>query len=390
MAQEVRTVQQYYNIYRDSVLSRAGELTDFNPGSIHDILAGANSIAINELAELVIYEFRKLWFETATGSDLEALALDRYGAKFARPAATKSTVTLNFSRPNTDLGDVTIPKGTSVSTKTDSDGNTIDFSTLKAVTMTGLTASVSAESDETGSNRNVGASKLTVLNTALTDSTVTVTNSSPSAGGADVENDSDYNVTIKSLLQSLTGGTKAAIKGVLEAIAEIQFVSLVEDEITVIEYDIATNTPKSGAKWFNFVRSIAYVADSEGQSSAGLLEKARNAVATAQACGPTIRIEGAVVLTMNWTATITLNPSGPNFAELTNDTARVEASMKEYIDQELAIGESFTRSDAEAYILKIWGSAGSDDITQFSTITPTGNINALGNNKLRASTIEIV
>ena len=62
--------------------------------------------------------------------------------------------------------------------------------------------------------------------------------------------------------------------------------------------------------------------------------------------------------------------------------------MRIYIE-ELAIGDDFIRDLANLAILTIWGPAGTDDLVDFTTILPTGNIITASSTKLVPGTIDI-
>jgi hypothetical protein len=63
--------------------------------------------------------------------------------------------------------------------------------------------------------------------------------------------------------------------------------------------------------------------------------------------------------------------------------------MIDYLNN-LAIGADFIRATADAYILAIWGPAGTDDLTAFATSTPIGDVVAAADEKIVPGTVEIV
>jgi uncharacterized phage protein gp47/JayE len=389
MATRSLTMNEFYEFYKDQVLALAPELTDFSDGSLHDIIAGAFSASMNELTELTLTEFQKTFFDTATGSDLDILAEDHFGAKFARPVAINATGVITFSRANTDEGNVTIPVGTVVKTEKDSAGNEIRFLTTEEVILTGLTIDASIEADEAGSSGNLLANTLTVLESTLTDTSVTVNNTAAMAGGEDEQDDAEYRETIKNLIQSLAGATKEAIKGAILALPNIGFAELITEEKVVIEYDIGGGDIAAGAAYFRIPYPIVYVADENGNSSPSLIADANTAIAPVKACGVQIEVLGAIAISLNWTASLVLDAGGPNYSELQSDLTKIQESMTEYINTGLAIGEGFSRSSANAYILSIWGPAGTGDLTAFSTSTPAGDVSVNSNEKLIAGTMSI-
>ena len=237
MTTRVYTQQEIYNIIKTAIEIRDSDYSDFNDGSMLDILSGAFSIGANEVLELIISEFKKTYFETAHGpevtgnvDDLQNLAVDRYGEDFSRPAAVSATTDVIFSRPNTDEGNVNIPSGTVVKTEKDSSGEEVLFTTTEDVDLTGLSISAPVVASVAGSSGNVQALKITVIDSALTDSSVSVSNPSTAAGGANAQDDATYRETIRNLIQTLEGATKSAIEGAVLSLASVSIATLIERE----------------------------------------------------------------------------------------------------------------------------------------------------------------
>lgn len=390
MSTSVKTQQELYDTYKNEVLALAPDFTDFSEGSLHDILAGAMSVAMNEVQELIISEFSKTFFSLASGSDLDRLAVDHFGDTFARPEAIGSTGAVTFSRANTSAGNVTIPIGTIVKTLKNANGEEIRFQTTEEVVMIGLSIIALVESINTGKSSNVNANKITVLESSLTDSSITVSNASATAGGIDTYTDAEYRDFITQKILSLAGATELAIKGSAKSVSGVKFAEVVTEDRTVIDYDIGTSAIEVGASYFRIPYPVLYIADQDGNSSQLLIDAVKLAVFNTKACGVKIDVKGAVPVSINWTASITLNPLGPNYTELQSDTTKIIDSMKEYINKELAIGESFSKINANAYIMSIWGSSGTGDLSNFSSSVPSGDVTVLANQKLISGTIEIV
>lgn len=389
MATQSLTVKEIYQFYKDQVIALAPEFTDFSEGSLHDIMAGAFAVSMNELTELTLSEFQKTYFDTAEGSDLEILAKDHFGDTFSRPPAVKATGLMTFLRPTTGAGDVTIPAGTVVKTATDADGNSVSFETDTEAILTGLTIDLNVTAVVPGVAGNVNATLVNVLETTLTDGSVTVSNAAGMAGGQEEQEDSEYRETIKSLILALAGATKKAIRGAVLALPTIGFATILTIEKAVIEYDIGGEQILAGATYFRIPYPVIYVADEAGNSSPSIVAEAEAAIEPIKACGVKINVLGATSVALNWTASIALNAGGPNFAELSSDLTKVKDSMIEYINEKLAIGEGFSRSSANTYILSVWGPAGTGDLTSFSTTAPSGDVAVISSEKLIAGTMSI-
>jgi len=384
------TQQEIYDIYKDEVTGQAPEFTDFSVGAIHDIIAGALSIAINEVTELIISEFMKTFFELAEGADLDKLAVDHFGDTFARPDATLATGVATFSRPNTDAGNVIILAGSIVKTKKNASGEEIRFQTDSNITLTGLTISVNITAMVAGVSGNVNATNINVIETALTDASVTVNNSADMAGGKEKLTDEEYREFLKAKILALAGATEAAIIGAALSVAGVEFAKAITLERVVIDYDIANDQILPGATFFRIPYPVLYIADASGNSSPALIEAVRQAILLVRAAGVKIEVRGAVSSDLDWTASLTLNGSGPNYAELSTDLTKIKESMSAYINEELAVGQGFNRASANTFILSVWGPSGTGDLTAFSTSVPSGNVSIAANEKLIAGTMDIV
>lgn len=391
----LKSQEELYDEFITELQNIAPELTDTNEGSNLDFLAGVMSFAVSEISRLTVDEFRKTFFDTAHGpeitggpDDLETLAVDHFGDDFARPAATSALGVVAFSRANMDAGNCTIPIGTVVKTLPNANGEAQRFTTEAEVILTGLTINASVNAAVPGVAGNVLADTVTVIESALTDSSVVVTNALAFTGGAAEENDAEYRETIRNRLLSLTGATLAAITAAAKNVAGVETATAIEAEIVVIEYDIATSAPVVGADYFRIPRVILYIADANGTASAPLIALVEAAIAIVRAAGVRVEVLGAIALELDWSAEITLNPGGPNFAELSVDPTPIEASMRDYIN-ELPIGTDFIRTTANAAIMAIWGPAGTNDITAFVTNTPSGNVPAAADEKLIPDDIEV-
>jgi len=380
MATKISSVQELYDIIKSEIESLDGDYSDFNEGSMLDILSGAFSTGNNEIAELIVSEFKKTYFGTSHGveitgdiDDLENLAVDRYGDNFKRPKANESTGKVTFSRPNNGAGNVTIAIGTVIKTEKDLSGQEIFFETIAEVILTGLSIVADIIAQVPGADGNVDPGKIKVIETTLTDSSVTVTNLLKLAGGENAEADAEYRETIRNLIQSLAGATKEAVKGIILAVPGVAVATLLEIERAVIDYDIASNQILAGASFFRIPYPVAYIADINGNSSSALIQSVEDAIFNVRGCGVNIEILGGTAIALAWDASFTLNAGGPNFAELQNNFSKITDSMKAYIDS-LDIGSQFVKEDATNEIFAIWGPSGTNDLTAFTTNSPISNV----------------
>lgn len=389
----MRTQQELLDLFITEIQNQNPNLTDTEIGSILDTLGGAVSTAVYEIQQLTIDEFRKTFFDTANGpevtggpDDLERLAVDHFGDEFARPAATFASGTVTFSRPTSGAGNVTILAGTVVKTPASANGTSERFATEANVIMTGLTVNASVNALVAGPNGNAQPNKITQIETALTDPSIVVNNAATFAGGANEQNDVEYRETIRTLLQSLKGGTLEAIQAKALTVAGVEFAKAIEFLQYVKEWNVGGGVPVGD--YFGIPRVKLYVADANGIASIPLVEAVQAAVDTVRAAGVRVEAIAAIALAQNWLASITLNPSGPNFATLQTDTTLIQNEMTKYM-QDLAIGSGFNRAAAKNYIMGLFGPAGTNDLTNFSTATPSGDVTVAANQKIIPNTIGI-
>lgn len=399
MSTKVLSASENYEIFKNEVQGNSPlqDLSDFSDGSMLDVIGGAIAAGQNEIAELVITEFMKTYFSTASGPTaedstdyLQALAVDHFGDEFKRPLASKSSGSETFARLSDDAGDCPIPLGTIIKTVKDSNGKEIRFKTTEAGTLTGLSITLAVEAMEAGSVGQVTSGKVSVLESTLVDPTVTVSNPVNMAGGEDAPDDAEYRDIIKNLILSLAGATEAAVKGKILAVPGVAFADLVTINMPVIEWDTLTMAPKVGQSYFRIPYPVAYIADEDGNSSQALIDAVKAAVLKVRACGVKVEVKGAIPVTINWSASITLDPDGPNYAELSVNASKIIDSMVEYVNKVLAIGDDFIRASANAYILSIWGPAGTGDLSGFTTSSPVGDVSLDINQKTVAGITEIV
>lgn len=389
----IKSQQEMYDDFITELENQAPEITDRNEGSNVDILAGVVSTAVSELAQITQDEFRKTFFDTAHGpevtggpDDLQTLAVDHFGDGFKRPAAVKSSGIISFSRPNADKGDVLIPVGTIVKTQKTSAGNAVSFEVISQVTMTGLAINASVRAVLAGPSGNVNPNTITVIESSLSDSSVVVTNAQSLSGGKSAENDAEYRLTIKRLLETLKGATIQAIESKAASVAGVVFVKAIETIQYVKEWDIGLD--QGVGEYFRIPRAKVYVADANGNASSLLIETVKNAITSVRAAGVRVDVHGAIPVNLNWQAELTLNASGPNHAILSEDLSMIKDEMTKYI-QDRAVGESFYRTLANNYILSKFGPAGTNDITSFTTAAPSADVAVAENQKLLVGTVTI-
>lgn len=349
MATRVLTSGEFLDIYRTAVRATLGDDVDFSEGSVHDVLGGSFSILLNEVAELLIQEFRKTYFQTATGDDLENLAIDHFGQRFARPQASASRVTLAFTRPAVGTEDIAIRQGYVVNTSPDAFGNTVSFTTDEAVVFEAgeTSVAVNATSTETGRSQNVRANTIINPEVFLPDTTIEVTNPLPASGGSDIQSDEEYRNTIISLISTAETATKRAIQRALE-VAGINHVELYEERLPVIQYDLTTGAPAADESHFTINRVTVYVAQGEGSTlstDASVTGPAQDILREATACGIHFNVVGATVVAIGLLGTVSFG------AGQSLPLSEVNLYMSGFIN-DIAVGEGLTIAEIEAELLR--------------------------------------
>lgn len=388
MAQPGKSQQELYDLFITTLQNECPQLTDTLAGSIDDGLGGTYSIAAQELQRYITVAFNKTFFSLAGGpdetggpDDLQTLAVDHFGDSFSRPQAVAAVDVASFSRPagsHTIYGAVLIPAGTIVKTEVDANGNAQRYSTNADVTLTnsgtgaGVLITVGITAVVAGAAGNAAAGAIDSIESSLNDPTIVVTNAG-NASGVDAQDTPTYRQTILNLITTLRAAVLVTIEAAALNVAGVVTASALEVETPVTLYNVATQGPQRANDWFYIPLCTLYIADGSGTANSSLLALVKAAVDPVRAYGVFINYIGATAVPINWTAAITLNPSGPNFSKLSADTTLIKNSMRSYLSG-LGSGVSFVRTTANAAMLALWGPAGSNDLTAFTTTIPTGDV----------------
>jgi len=392
MTTQVRSREELYEIFKNAAEGINARLTDWSEGAINDVQAGSASTMGAELTFVILQEFAKTFINSADGpevtestDDLQTLIVDHYGDDFARPGAQNAVGVVRFYRAVDTAGDVEIPAGTIVKTVVDANGEAVRFETLTTVTMTALEINASIEAVEAGTGGNRDTDDITVIESTLTDATVECTNDSATEGGAAEFDDEDYRTWARNKIITLKGGTASAIQAVAINVSGIETATAIEKLQTVIEYDVGGAS--TIGSHFQIPHAYLYVADANGEANDALIDLVETAINGIRATGVVVTVVAATAVSIDWTLTLTLNPSGPNYTEFQNDTTKIKDTMTKYIN-DLATGVDFDRDTAEEAVMAVWGPSGTDDLTVAQTVTPTGEIEITEGQKPIAGTID--
>lgn len=306
------------------------------------------------------------------------------GAVYSDALSNQYTVATTIAAQTTlHTTGTTLPPASGTLTKVSGTGDaTITFSAVSAPdckVSVGITAIVA------GAAGSAAGGTINVIESALLDSTILVTNAG-NGTGLDAEDDSSYRELIRNLIVSLRAATKAAIEATALTVAGVAVAIAIEEEKAVVFWDIGTSAPVVDAEYFYIPFVTLYVADASGNASDTLKANVALAIDPVRAFGVHIDVEGATAVTVNWTAHLALNPSGPNYTLFSSDVSQIIQSMTQYINT-LDPGADFVVADANTAILALWGAAGTNDLTSFTTSVPAGDVTIAAGQKAVAGAV---
>lgn len=231
---ELPTFDDLYQLGKAEAQARDPRLTDWNDGSALDALTGAGAMQADEVIRWCVARFASLTLDTATGSDLDALALDRYPDLTRKPAAgARGTITLTRGTSEADL---LVPQGTRVrgTFEGESVEATVDEDTTWPADEDEL--DVAATMTTAGPTGNVAAGVFDALVDAIDgDTGTTVSNADRFVGGADEETDVAFRARIKRYLRSLRRGTVAALETGALSVPGVEHATISEAFIAPID-----------------------------------------------------------------------------------------------------------------------------------------------------------
>ncbi len=221
-------IQTIYDRIKADFLSRSGISSIREPGVISSIIyAFANEIeGLNTNLEDSIEQG---YSDTATGEYLERIAA-LIGC--IRVQGVKAAGTIRLSAENAPASDIYVPEGTRVSTVTGTGGIKYVFLTVTdCILQAGNTyVDVIAEAEEVGSDYNVSASSVIIIETPIQGINY-CTNTAAMTGGTDTETDDQLRTRIPLYLAGLKRGTKESLESAARSISGI-IDALVEDGAT--------------------------------------------------------------------------------------------------------------------------------------------------------------
>ena len=211
---EPRTFPDFFERMMNRVVGRT-ELTDLEIGGVLTTIVGAVARELDAVSYQIVALQDLFDIDTATGSDLDARALDFNPADIRRLPPLKATGTVVFGRTDT-TAPVTIGAGTLVAVV----GGDPVYTTSVDVTIPALAVSsapVAVECTVAGTIGNIDAGN-PLIPTGINEIVVsivgveTVTNDIACTGGQEYETDLELRERLKAYTRSLPRGTPDALK----------------------------------------------------------------------------------------------------------------------------------------------------------------------------------
>lgn len=272
--------------FQAEALAQNSELA-FNDGDVTEAQAHGAAAMGDAAIKFTIQAFKETFLDGAKGDALTALVDDHLNIQ--RQPATEAEAVVSFARTSGGSG-FTLSAGYVVGSEFDAAGNTVLWTLDADVTFAGAdngphTGNVTAQI--VGKDGNVAAGKITRFVDAKPDSTLTVTNAAPAAGGNEEESDPELRVRARLFWQTLRRGTLAALEFGALQVATVRTVRATEDTDT------------------GFVTVV--VADSDGASTAKMISDAEAELENWRSAGVHVNVLGGTQLLVDVTGTLVVN-----------------------------------------------------------------------------------
>jgi hypothetical protein len=230
---DTRTLDDIITELKSDIMRRNPAICDWSDLSVNLTLAQAYGKMIYDLEQLIYSTADSLFINTATGSDLDKLVVDRLPD--GRQDGTKASGQVTFSRTSATTVDIAIPSGTIISEPTTV--GPVYFYTSEDVTLSAgdTTVTVDAVAQLTGIDGNAPSN--TIIGLVNPPSGIqAVTNPLAFSGGTDEESDDDLrtryiyavlvpgkatNAMIEEHLSDLDNVTEAQCFNVLPGVIEL-------------------------------------------------------------------------------------------------------------------------------------------------------------------------
>jgi hypothetical protein len=341
---EVPTFAELQEAGKSEIQARNSRLTDFNEGSNLDALTGAGAVQADEVIRIGLDQFASNFVDTAEGSQLDALAVDRFG--LIRKQAGYAVGTLRFTR-GTFVGVLVIPAGTSVSGSVN--GTSVSVTTDAEAQMLAdeSTVDVDATVTVTGTGGNIDAEVLTSIDDEIDDADATVTNPDRFVGGRTAETDDEFRVRIRRYFQTVQRATVSALVYGATQVGGVQYAAVDESFID----------PQDGG----YV--LVVIGDPDARANDALVADVEAELENWRPAGVHVVVEAAEREEIEVAVTIRVT-SGVDTSALAD---QIRAALLAYSDARNP-GATWYRSAAQSAALEV-----SDDILDAVVDTPTAD-----------------
>lgn len=270
---QLPTFEELYQRAKAEVQLRRPSLVDWNEGSVNDAIAGAAAVLADEAVRVAVELFSELFFDTAEGAALDALAQDRFG--ISRKAATASIGEVQWTR-GTPAVAYTILAGTRFRAVVGDETIEVQSTSTVAMTLADTTVTIPVQATTTGRATNAAAGTVTEIVDAVgADPVATVTNTDPLAGGSDAETDPTFRDRIRRIYSTLRRGVVAALETGALSVPGVSIVTVDESEV-------------EDSGWV-----LVYVGDPDGRSNDALAALVQGELEEWRACGVLVDVRGA-------------------------------------------------------------------------------------------------
>lgn len=338
---------------RDEITARDSTLTDFSEGSNLDAIAGAGAILADETNRYNLVLFKAHFLDTAEGSDLDALALDRFG--LARNGATLAIGRIFWTEGS--AAGYTIPAGTTI-TGTLADGSTYTATTT-AASQSDSGNSIPVVASTAGRAGNAAAGTLTAPTGFATDATATVTQPSRMAGGADAETDPQFRNRLRRYYSTLAKATVKALVAAAQSVSGVYY--------AVVKESFGTDGGQVDV----------YIGDVDGAGNAPLVAAADTVLQATRAAGIYLVTSAAA----REEKAITIEVTVPLGTDLTNAETQIRAATLDYCNN-VPISTSWYASQIARTVHNALGSRGVSVTCKtggnvFTSVDPAADVNTL-------------
>lgn len=357
--------QDLYDLGKAEALVRRPDLS-VAEGDVSDMfLAGAAAMA-DRLIGWAADRIRATYLDGASGDDLTTLADDHWSVQ--RRFAVQAVGQVTFNRATAAAGAGTIAAGSLVATQRDANGQEVRYYTDSSVSYGAAETgnkTVNCTAEFGGKAGNVAAAKVTRIVTNQWDTSLTVTNASPMAGGAEAETDDQLRDRVRGLLTTLRRGTLKALEVGALQVETVQVATVVEEtDGNLVPTGIVT----------------VYISDASGSSNPTMINDVKAELENWRAAGSVVNVVGGTLLIQPVVIQLTVK-AGVNTNSLVDD---VKAAIVARLDR-LGIGERLYVTNIRSAAIAV----DPDNILEVAVVTPAVDVQPAGNQLLRTTLADI-